>query len=41
MRDELPSGKDTQLSMSNDSTPLLTFGARVVLLVAHACSLLL
>lgn len=38
MKAELPSGKDTQVSMSNDSTLLPTFGARALLLVAHPCS---
>lgn len=34
MKAELSSGKDTQVSMWNDSTLLLTFGARGLLLVA-------
>lgn len=38
MKAELPSGKDTQVSMLNDSTLLPTFGARILLLVAHPCS---
>lgn len=35
---ELPLGNDTQVNRSNDSTQLLTSGARALFLVTHSCS---